>query len=348
MISSADVGTRVVVRLVVGPGPAGRTVFTDITGELLALDAAQLVVRTDDGRSHTHSFTEVHAAKRIPPRRPRFSEIAAVEWAAASTWPAPTQERLGDWLLRAADGWTARGNSALPLGDPGMPLPAAIDHVTGWYASHHLRPAVSLPLPVCRGVHEEVLSRGWDPWPTTLVQTASLDTLRAAAPARDDLPPVTLSDRPSPAWLATVAGRKGTLPASAYRLLTEAPQVRFAEVYPDEPAGPALTAGARPGQDPAVEQPAVGNLAALGRGAVSADGEWLVLSLIEVTPDHRRRGLAQHIARALADWAAQLGARRAALQVLEENTATLNLYGQLGFTTHHAYVTLTAPTRPGP
>jgi GNAT superfamily N-acetyltransferase len=326
LISSADVGTRVVVRLVVGQGPTGRTVFTDITGELLALDAARLVVRTDDGRSHTHPFTEVHAAKRIPPRRPRFSEIAAVEWAAASTWPAPTRERLGDWLLRAADGWTARGNSALPLGDPGMPLPAAIDRVTDWYAALHLRPAVSLPLPVCRGVHEEVLSRGWDPWPTTLVQTAPLDILRATAPARDDLPPVALSDRPSPAWLATVAGRKGTLPASAYRLLTEAPQVRFAEVYPDEPAGD--------------------RLAALGRGAVSADGQWLVLSLIEVTPDHRRRGLARHVARALADWAAQLGARRAALQVLEENTAALNLYGQLGFTTHHAYVTLTAPTGP--
>ena len=45
---------------------------------------------------------------------------------AALHWQAPEQERLGDWLLRAAEGFTGRANSALPLGDPGSPLPEAV------------------------------------------------------------------------------------------------------------------------------------------------------------------------------------------------------------------------------
>lgn len=319
MISSADLGTRVVIRLRAGLGPAGRPLFTDVTGELIAIDADRVVVRSDDGTAHDHPLADIDAAKRIPPRPPRYSEIAAVERAAATTWPAPTQEKLGDWLLRAADGWTARGNSALPIGDPGLPLAAAIDAVVDWYAGHGLRPAMSVPLPVCRSVQDELLARGWEPWPTTLVQTASLESLIAAVPARSDLPPVLLAPTPSPAWLAAVAGRKGSLPEAARRLLTAVPQLRFAEVYDGS------------------------ELAALGRGAVSTDGEWLVLSLVEVAPEHRRRGLAQQVARALAEWAVSIGARRAALQVLEENSAALSLYGRLGFTTHHPYVTLTSP-----
>ena len=45
--------------------------------------------------------------------------IEALERAAARHWQAPETERLGEWLLRAAAGFTGRANSALPLGDPG-------------------------------------------------------------------------------------------------------------------------------------------------------------------------------------------------------------------------------------
>ena len=41
---------------------------------------------------------------------------------AAAHWRGTEEEWLGEWLLRAADGFTGRANSALPLGDPGLPL----------------------------------------------------------------------------------------------------------------------------------------------------------------------------------------------------------------------------------
>ena len=45
-----------------------------------------------------------------------------LERVAAAHWRGTEEEWLGEWLLRAADGFTGRANSALPLGDPGRPL----------------------------------------------------------------------------------------------------------------------------------------------------------------------------------------------------------------------------------
>ncbi len=39
--------------------------------------------------------------------------IADLELAAAEIWRAPDEGRLGDWLLRAAAGFTSRANSVL-------------------------------------------------------------------------------------------------------------------------------------------------------------------------------------------------------------------------------------------
>ena len=80
-------------------------------------------------------------------------------------------------------------------------------------------------------------------------------------------------------------------------------------------------------------------LVAIGRGAVVGGGRRLHLGLVEVVPEHRRRGLAREVTAALAAWAAQLGAREAFLQVEERNAAAIALYGAMGLSTHHSYLT---------
>jgi N-acetylglutamate synthase len=316
VLGSRDVGYRVVVRRVVGKHQNDRLLFSDLLGELIEFGAGQLVIRTSDGTEHTVALADVTHAKRIPPRRPASRRVVEIELAADEAWPAPTQGRLGDWLLRAADGWTGRGNSALPIGDPGLPREEAIDAVAAWYAGQGLPPMINVPLPYAEDLDAALAARGWLHRPRTLVEVAPLPAVLAATDGR---PEARLAAAPSPAWLAVAAGRKGGLPDAARHLLTAVDRVRFAEVYGDS-----------------------GDLLAIGRATVTGRG-WCGLFLVEVVPAARRRGLAQQVVGGLARWAAETGADRAYLQVEERNTAARALYGRLGFTTHHQYLTRYAP-----
>jgi N-acetylglutamate synthase len=326
MLNACDVGHRVVVRRRL----AGRPRFTDVLGVLVELDDQRLIVRTEDGAEHTMGLDEIEAAKRIPPRPAKFSEIAALELVGDRAWPAAEQERLGGWRLRAAAGWTNRANSALPIGEAGVPLGAAVDHVRRWYQDRGLPPKITVPLPLRRDVATHLAGAGWYGQPTVLVQTAALAELRPAgtgfllefAPEFQQKPGssagavegVELRRAPSDDFLAIIAARKASLPEVARHVMLGVPNVRFAEIRDTD-----------------------GTLLAISRGA-AVDG-WLHLGLVEVVPAARRRGLARAAAAALAGWAATEGATRAFLQVEEANEAAVALYAKQGFRTHHTYVT---------
>ncbi|WP_229400709.1 GNAT family N-acetyltransferase [Micromonospora okii] len=355
MLRQQDVGHRIVVRRIVGIRE-GRPLFSDALGELVELTETHITISTARGPLRV-ATGDVHRAKRVPPaRRPTAAAVVALELAADEAWPAPTRGRLGDWLLRSAEGWTGRANSALPVGDPDRPLPAALDAVQRWYADQGRPALVNTPLPLAAPVGAELDARGWATRPPTLVQTAPLAALLAAArpdraapppdhadppppdrvaptpghsvppadraappPDHADLPPVGLVAAPSDDWLEVAAARKGGLPDAARHVLTAVDQVRFAQVY------------------------AGGELLAVGRGTVTGGGRWLGLSLIEVLPHARRRGLAGRVVHALAEWGAALGATDVFLQVEQRNTPAVALYRALGFTTHHTYLTRVAP-----
>src|SRR6185437_16169690 len=125
LMAAADpVGHKVVVRRV----SEGR--HTDVVGVLVDAGPEVLVVRRRDG-SHVEIGRATVTAMKAVPAAPR--DVLALEEVAALGWPAPETRRLGRWLLRAAEGWTGRGNSVLPLGDPGLPLDDALAEVTAWY-----------------------------------------------------------------------------------------------------------------------------------------------------------------------------------------------------------------------
>ncbi|WFE46553.1 GNAT family N-acetyltransferase [Verrucosispora sp. WMMD1129] len=335
MLREQDLGHRIVVRRRVGVR-GGRPVYSDALGELVELTETHLTLTTRQGRLRV-PIAEVHRAKRVPAaRRPTAAAMVELELAADEAWPAPVRARLGEWLLRDADGWTGRANSALPVGDPDRPLPAAVDAVERWYAGHGRPAMVNTPLPLAAPVGSELDRRGWGSRPPVLVQTVPLAALSASAPpdavagaagipgdptgrAGSAGPVVELAAAPSADWLAVAAGRKGGLPDAARHVLTAVDQIRFAHAYVD------------------------GTLVGIGRGTVTGQGRWLGLCLIEVLPAARRQGLAVRLIRALADWAADAGATDAFLQVEQSNTGAVALYRKLGFTTHHTYLTRVAP-----
>lgn len=80
-------------------------------------------------------------------------------------------------------------------------------------------------------------------------------------------------------------------------------------------------------------------------GVAACDGDWVGFRSIEVAPEHRRRGLALRVMAVLLDWGAEQGATTAYLQVLADNAPALALYEKLGFTEHHRYRYLVAPSR---
>ncbi|MCQ4211435.1 GNAT family N-acetyltransferase [Streptomyces longispororuber] len=320
-ITAADVGKRVSVRRVSEDGPAGRK-FTDTVGVLTSWDEGVLLVTRRTGERVAIEETTLVAGKVVPaePARRRGPSATYAELARVSSraWQPVESERLGAWELRAAHGFTRRANSVLPVGDPGLPLDAALTRVREWYAERGL-PAYAQTATGAEGTQEllcaELAERGW-------VREVSAELrIAALAPIGDQADPgaeVVLTRTPGEAWLARYQ-RKGASEV-ALKVLCARPSVWFATV-PGEGEAPA----------------------AIGRCVV--DGRWAGFAAVEVDPAHRRRGLATKVMTALARQALDEGASAAWLQVEADNEGARVLYDRMGFATHHAYHHYRAPDR---
>jgi N-acetylglutamate synthase len=243
-----------------------------------------------------------------------------LELAAAPGWRARDEARLGDWLLRAAEGFTGRANSALAIGDPGLPLPTAIRHVRGWYAERSLPAmiAVAYPTgqPAASPLDRMLAELGWTiRADAATVMTAGASSIAVQAQATGAV--IEIDPGPDAAWLARYHYRGGQLPPIALRLLTSAPWQEFGSVR------------------------SAGQTIAIGR--VAGSGQWAGLTAIEVAPQHQRQGLAAAITAALAARAASCGFPNLYLQVTDDNTAARTLYRRLGFADHHGYRYRVAP-----
>ncbi|MGI8446781.1 MAG: GNAT family N-acetyltransferase, cg3035/Rv0428c family, partial [Streptosporangiaceae bacterium] len=110
--------------------------------------------------------------------------ISDLEQRAAQGWRAADEEHVGDWLLRAAGGFTGRANSALAAGDPGMPPDQAADVVRGWYLARRLPAMIAIPYPAGRpdavALDRLLAERGWTVRSgAATVMTAQGDQVRA-------------------------------------------------------------------------------------------------------------------------------------------------------------------------
>ncbi|MFJ9099901.1 GNAT family N-acetyltransferase [Streptomyces sp. NPDC102405] len=310
-ISAADVGKRVSVRRLDDTG-GPRQNFTDTVGVLTSWDDGVLMITRRDGERVRIPESALVAGKVVPaePARRRgpaasYEELARIT---ARGWRPVESERLGEWELRAASGFTRRANSVLPLGDPGLPLDEALTAVRRWYGDRGL-PAYIQTATGAAGTQEalcaELEGRGWTREVTAELWTGAL----APVADRSGAEGVVLSREADADWLARYQ-RKGVSEV-ALRVLNSGPSVWFATV---------------PGKDAP---------AAIGRCVV--DGRWAGFAAVEVDPSLRRRGLASTVMAALAQRALDEGASAAWLQVESDNAGARALYDGMGFAAHHAY-----------
>ncbi|SFQ19799.1 Ribosomal protein S18 acetylase RimI [Amycolatopsis arida] len=228
-----------------------------------------------------------------------------LEIACADAWPALVDRPLGQWRLRAADGFTGRANSVLAVGDPGRPVPAALAAGCEFAHAHGIPPMAQA---VVGGPVEAALSAaGWVPH---VEHPAGHEVSVLVGPlVRGDKGTARVLTAPIGPWWELVAG--GAAPSRAQRHVLAPPGTGFGVV----------TEGR----------------ATVGAVRATPTGELLHLARLAVRPEHRRRGLATALVHAAGGWALERGATRGVLQVAVGNTAALSLYRGLGYVEHHRY-----------
>jgi GNAT superfamily N-acetyltransferase len=308
------VGQRVVVRrLLPGQqGPSGGPAMTDVLGILESWGESTLTVRREQGDLVTIDHDLVVTGKPVPPRASTRLRIRpeALERICSEGWRAVDQEPLGEWMLRAAGGFTGRANSARVGGDPGTTTNQALAAVRRFYDERGLRPMAQVV--VGSDGQATCESAGWvqarPDGQDAIVQVTSVAQSRRAV-ARQSSESVAITDTLGDDWMAAYGRTADADPSVVRRVMESGDHVAFARIG-----------------DPVV---------AVGRGVVT--GDWMGLQAVEVLPEHRGHGLATTVVDALLSWGASQGALSAYLQTLPDNAAALALYARYGFTTHHSY-----------
>ncbi len=323
-MTAALVGARVNVRRLVRgeTGPTGGPAMTDVIGRVIAVGETTASIERRDGEVVEVRVSDVVAVKRVPdgPRRVRTRpalDFAPEEVARICTrgWPPIETEPLGDWLLRAAGGFTGRANSVAVHGDPGCALSEASARIGAFYAERSLRPTAQVV--VDSPWDKRFVDAGWrgigDGHDHAIVQVTDLRTAITYARAPDE--GVSVVESVDDDWLALYNRAATAHPDVARAVLEGPPTVGFVRIG-----------------DP---------LVAIGRVVVT--GEWAGMSCVEVAEDHRRQGLGRRVVDASLHWAVRHGADKAYLQTMRHSTPALALYARYGFADHHTYRYLRPP-----
>jgi ribosomal protein S18 acetylase RimI-like enzyme len=245
--------------------------------------------------------------------------IRQIETLAMGAWPAETVVILDGWRLRYTQGVTRRANSVWPNEqERRMPLSERLDAVEAFYAMHDLPARYQIcPAALPVALDATLAARGYSDDAHTHVQINSIATLLDGAAGL----PI------HPSWTLTVAHEPHDTWFDAYQKAEafddhEAAMRRAIIARISGPCGFALlTADDTP--------------VSLGLGVV--EGGYLGIFSMATVPQQRRQGAATGVLQALARWAAQQGAQRAFLQVMQRNHGALALYAKTGFETLYDY-----------
>ena len=185
------VGQRIVVRHLL---PDGRA--SDVLGTCTAWGADSLTIDRDGPPDRAGpvviALSDVVTGKPVPPRASVRARVPAreVELHSFADWPEVVREPVGEWIVRSSPPiggrLLKRANSALAMGDPGMPLAEASDLVRSTYVRLERTPLVQVERD--GEVEQGLRDLGWEPFgvgdsATMLASLAQVVRLLPAPPA---------------------------------------------------------------------------------------------------------------------------------------------------------------------
>ncbi|WP_306223562.1 GNAT family N-acetyltransferase [Bosea beijingensis] len=229
-----------------------------------------------------------------------------------NAWPALSTLIVGDWVLRFANGYSGRANSATPLSYGAELDGTMLDLIEELYRADGLIPAIRLTPLVADATRTAVLERGYRIKDQSFGQIAPVAGFSPSEEAE-----LQIEARPSQEWIAGAAALQSGNKTHAGNLAAIIEKVRL-------PAGFATWL---------VEGEAV------AFGMSVAERGMAEIGLICVQPGHRGHGYGRRIVRGLMGWAAAMGCHSAYLQVERSNAVAINLYGSLGFRELYQYET---------
>ncbi len=229
-----------------------------------------------------------------------------------NAWPALSTLVVGDWVLRFANGYSGRGNSATPLSYGAELDVTMLDLIEELYRADGLAPSIRLTPLVTDAARVAVLERGYRVKDKSFGKIAPLAGLAAS-----EEPELQIEARPNQEWTAGVAALQSGNKTHVANLAAIVEKVRLPGAFATW-----LVEGE-----------------AVAFGMSVAERGMAEIGLICVHPDHRGHGYGRKIVRGLMGWAAAMGCHSAYLQVEQSNAVAINLYGSLGFRELYQYET---------
>lgn len=238
--------------------------------------------------------------------------VSACETRIVNAWPAPTTLVVDQWVVRFANGYSGRANSASSLREGGDMDETTLAFVEGLYRQAGLPPRIRFTPLVAESARRRFAERGYRIETASFGMVAELDL-----GLHQSIPDMVTTAQAEDAWIDGVCAHQTGAKRNREHLAAIVSGVRV----------PATFATLLHEGSPAAYAMSVAERGMAEIGAVIVD-EAL-----------RGKGLGKQMMLGLMGWAAAQGCSQAYLQVDQSNGLAFEMYKRLGFRTVYAYET---------
>ena len=238
--------------------------------------------------------------------------VSACETRIVNAWPAPTTLVVDQWVVRFANGYSGRANSASSLREGGDMDETTLAFVEGLYRQAGLPPRIRFTPLVAESARRRFAERGYR------IETASFGMVAELDPNRyPPAPGMLTTAQAEDAWIDGVCAHQTGAKRNREHLAAIVSGVRVPAAF-----ATLLHEG----------RPAAYAMSVAERGMAE-------IGAVIVDEALRGKGLGKQMMLGLMGWAAAQGCSQAYLQVDQSNGLAFEMYKRLGFRTVYAYET---------